>query len=542
MPMAKHGQPWLTLLVGLLGVSAVACAPSRAPDHLVVGTKGAISSLDPAKAYQTRALQLIRALGDPLYALSESGELIPRLAAEPPQVSADGLRVTVTLRDGVRFHDGSPLDGEAMAFSLQRFRDGGGSLSYLLDDVTSITVVGPLALALELREPYAPFRNLLSFAGLTPVPASAYAPCPDGVPAAEATDADELCLPADGFVGTGPYRLVSRSADGTQHRLERFDGYWGEPARSARIDLVSLENSTALFGALKNGEVDVLLSSSLEAEHQLELEKGAAAGRFATASSPPQTIEVLALATDRPPLDQVAARQALAHALPRSLLSTRASQGLNTPLRSLIPDLFPAAQPTWPALDIGKARQLLTTAGYCQGNPLEVDFTYRSNVPTDGLLALTWQEFLAEHLEDCLTMRIDGLESTTVYDQLDKGAFSMVMYDWAPDFLDPENYLRPMIGCNVHEGNICKEGDAVYGGVFWFDDEAARLLEEQQNQAPDQRQDTLVALQERIAAGVPYIPVWQGRNRAWSQASVTGLGYDGSGWLRLDALGRPTPP
>ena len=534
--MAKHGRSWLLLLVGLLGVSTAACAPSRAPDHLVVGTKGAISSLDPAKAYQTRALQLIRALGDPLYVLSETGELVPRLAAAPPQVSDDGLRVTVTLRDGVQFHDETPLDAEAMAFSLQRFRDGGGSLSYLLDDVASITVVGPLALELELKKPYAPFRNLLSFAGLTPVAASAYGPCPEGV--AENDTADGLCLPSDGFVGTGPYRLVSRRADGTQHRLERFDDYWGDSARSSRIDLVSLENSTALFGALKTGEVDVLLSSSLEAEHQLELEKGAAAGRYATASSPPQTIEVLALATDRPPLDQVAVRQALAHALPRSLLSTRASQGLNTPLRSLIPDLFAAAQPAWPELDIDEARQLLTTAGYCQGNPLQVEFTYRSNVPTDGLLALTWQEFLAENLGDCLTMEVDGLESTTVYDQLDKGAFAMVMYDWAPDFLDPENYLRPMIGCDEHEGSVCKEGDAVYGGVFWFDEEAAQLLEDQQNQPPDQRQDTLVALQERIAAGVPYIPVWQGRNRAWSQSSVTGLGYDGSGWLRLDALGR----
>lgn len=534
--MAKHGRTGLSLLVGLLGLSAVACAPSRSPDHLVVGTKGAISSLDPAKAYQTRALQLIRALGDPLYALSDTGELVPRLAAAPPRVSDDGLRVAVTLRDGVRFHDGSPLDAEAMAFSLQRFRDGGGSLGYLLADVASITVVGPLEVELELQKPYAPFRNLLSFAGLTPVPATAYAPCPDGVAENEATDG--LCLPADGFVGTGPYRLVSRRADGTQHRLERFDNYWDDPARSTRIDLVSLENSTALFGALKTGEVDVLLSSSLEAEHQLELEKGAVAGRFATASSPPQTIEVLALATDRPPLEQVAVRQALAHALPRSLLSERASQGLNTPLRSLIPDLFAAAQPTWPDLDLDEARQLLTTAGYCQGSPLAVDFTYRSNVPTDGLLALTWQEFLAEHLGDCLTLQVDGLESTTVYDQLDKGAFSMVMYDWAPDFPDPENYLRPMIGCDVHEGNVCKEGDAVYGGVFWFDDEAAQLLEDQQNQPPEQRQATLVALQERIAAGVPYIPVWQGRNRAWSQSSVTGLGYDGSGWLRFDALGR----
>ena len=536
-----NGPIRLSLLLGLVLASQTACAPPRSRDHLVVGSKGAIGALDPSKAYHTRSLQLIRALGDPLYGLSERGELIPQLAAAPPRVSGDGLRWGVTLRDGVRFHDGTLLDAEAVAFSLRRFRDGGGSLSYLLEDVASIRVVGPLELELELEKAYAPFRNLLSFVGLTPVAASAYGPCPD-VTSGEAVESEErgdgLCLAADGFVGTGPYRLVSRSGDGSQHRLERFDGYWGEAARSARLDLVSLENSTALFGALKTGEVDVLLSFSLEAEHQLELGKGVAAGRFATASSAAQTIEVLALATDRPPLDAVAVRQALALALPRSLLSDRASQGLNTPLRSLIPDLFPSSRTPWPELDIDEARQLLSTAGYCRGNILELDFTYRSNVPTDGLMALTWQEFLADRLGDCLTMEIDGLDSTTVYDQLDKGAFSMVMYDWAPDFPDPENYLRPLIGCDEHEGSVCKEGDAVYGGVFWFDDRAARLLEEQQNQRPVERRDTLVALQERIAAAVPYIPLWQSRNRVWSQASVKGLDYDGSGWLRFDTLGR----
>ncbi len=534
--MAKHNWIWPSLLAGLMGVTTVACAPSRPRDQLVVGTKGAITSLDPSQAYQTRALQLIRALGDPLYELSSTGELVPRLAAAAPHVTPDGLRVHLQLREGVRFHDGSPMDAQAVAFSLERFRDGGGSLSYLLQNVASINVTGPLELELELGKPYTPFLNLLSFAGLTPVPESAYGPCPNA--AASEAVGDELCLPADGFVGTGPYRLVSRSSDGTQHRLERFDGYWGEPASSAGLTVVSLENSTALFGAIRNGEVDVLLSSGLEAEHQLELGKGVEAGRFLTASSPPQTIEVLALATDRPPLDQVEVRQALAHSLPRPLLSERASQGLNTPLRSLIPDLFPSARPTLPEHDIDRARQLLAAAGHCNGTPLEVEFTYRSNVPTDGLMALTWKEFLDEQLGDCLTLQIDGLESTAVYDQLASGAFSMVIYDWAPDFLDPENYLRPLIECDVHEGSVCKEGSAVESGVFWFDAEVDQLLEQQQSQPPEGREGSLVALQERLADGVPYIPLWQGRNRAWSQASVTGLSYDGSGWLRLSSLGR----
>ena len=517
-----------------LMVSLWGCAPERSAGRIVLGTRGDIATMDPAQAYQTRFLQLISALGDPLYERREDGVVVPRLAAALPQVSDDGLRVRIPLRDGVVFHDGTTFDAEAMAFSLRHFRDAGGPPGFLLKDVVeAIAATGPLELELQLKEPYAPLLNLLTFAGLTPVAAAAYGDCPN-----ETAADDSLCLRPDQFIGTGPYRLSYRNADGTQHRLDRFADYWGEPARNEGIDMVSLDNSTALFGALQTGEVDVLSSSGLEVEHQLELSRSAAAGDFREIVSPPQVIKLLAIATDRPPLDSIGIRRALALSLPRDLLSQRVSKGLDTPLRSLVPDQFPSATPSWPELNVAKARELLEAEGYCDQRRLQVPFTFRSNVPTDELVALTWQEFLSQELGDCLVLEPTGLESATVYDQMSKGAFSMVIYNWAPDFLDPENYLRPFIGCDVHVGTICKEGSAVLSGTFWFDPQADALLALQQGQEPTARTATLMNLQDVVAEGVPYIPLWQTSSRVWSRTDISGLAYDGSGWLRFSALER----
>ena len=90
------------------------------------------------------------------------------------------------------------------------------------------------------------------------------------------------------------------------------------------------------------------------------------------------------------------------------------------PLRSLVPDQFPSATSSWPELNVAEARKLLTAEGYCNGNQLQVPFTFRSNVPTDQLVALTWQEFLSQELGDCLVLEPTGLESATLYEQLEQ--------------------------------------------------------------------------------------------------------------------------
>jgi peptide/nickel transport system substrate-binding protein len=100
---------------------------------ITVGTTKKPRTLDPADAYELRSIALIRNLSDRLYTYdSGSTELKPQLATALPKLSADGLTYTIPLRQGVVFHDGTPFNAAAMAFSLDRFIQNKGKPSFLL--------------------------------------------------------------------------------------------------------------------------------------------------------------------------------------------------------------------------------------------------------------------------------------------------------------------------------------------------------------------------------------------------------------------------
>ena len=129
-------------------------------------------------------MQVLSALGDPLYAIGADGAIEPRLATAPPILSADGLRARIPLRQGVRFHDGTPFDAAAMVRACSSHE-----------------------IELELKAPFSPLHRLLSAICLTPVSPTAYCGHTD--------------MPVnDHFVGTGPYRLSFFSAQ--QQRLTPF--------------------------------------------------------------------------------------------------------------------------------------------------------------------------------------------------------------------------------------------------------------------------------------------------------------------------------
>ena len=96
----------------LLGLAQLACQPiTTETGRITVASAGKISSLDPAQASTVNTIQLLSALGDPLYSLDERGELIPRLAVADPIVSPDGMTVTIPLRrDCLLYTSPSPRD------------------------------------------------------------------------------------------------------------------------------------------------------------------------------------------------------------------------------------------------------------------------------------------------------------------------------------------------------------------------------------------------------------------------------------------------
>ena len=149
------------------------------------------------------------------------------------------------------------------------------------------------------------------------------------------------------------------------------------------------------------------------------------------------------------PLSNLNLRLALAKSLNRKLISEKVSYGLRKPSRSIIPPILKKDnQSLWPKYNYLEARRLLEKENYCDGNILKIPLTYRSNVPADKLIALTWQEEIKNSLKDCIDIELNGVESTTVYKNLSLGIYTAVILDWTGAYSDPEAYLTPLLSCN----------------------------------------------------------------------------------------------
>ena len=530
MPRAPRLTQTLTaaLLISSLaaGLALSGCRPKHQASaiRLVVASKNRIDTVDPGGAYTFGAMQLLSAIGDPLYAINANGQLETRLAVALPRLSADGLTALVELRQGVRFHDGTPFNAAAMVFTLERFL-AIGKLSYLLGDrVSAARAVGPYTIELRLKRPFSALAELLSAVNLTPLSPSAYKGHRDR-------------FLNDRFVGTGPYRLSFFTDQ--QQRLEPFAGYWGPKPANGGIDLVALSNSTALYGALQSGEVDVLLSTSLEIDQQAALHRQAAAGRLREGSGPALEIGYLTLLTDQPPLNDPRLRQAVAYSLDRTTISRRVTLGLRPPLRDLVPPSLKGSDPqAWPSYNTARARQLYRQAGYCQGKRLTLPLTFRSNIPADRMFALTWQAQLRQDLGDCVELEVTGMEATTAYRQLGEGAFPLILLEWMGDFPDADNYLVPLLGCEEARDERCLRGASAASGSFWAKPGLQQDLERSASLAGPARAALLRRIQRQTAAANPYLPVWLVAPRAWAQPSVSKPRFDGSGRLLLQDLTR----
>ena len=524
--LASVRRNWKQLLsltaVLALCITQSACQRGRSSDRITVASAGRITSLDPAQASTFGALQLLSALGDTLYDRTATGELTPALASALPEISDGGLTVTIPLREDVLFHDGTRFDAEAMAFSLRRFLEI-GTLSYVVGDrITAVEAADTYRLRLRLSRPSSSLENLLTATNLTPVSPRAY------------QDHQDRFL-NDRFIGTGPYKLTSFRA--VQQRLEPFKQYWGASPRNAGLDLIYLSNSTALFGAMRSGEVDVLLSDSIDEDQRLALNRMASDGQLREGQGPALVIGYITLLSNTPPLQNPVLRKALALSLDRDLINERVSRGLRPPLLSLVPPGLPGGNvEPWPRHDAARARNLFIQAGYCNGNVFNLPFTYRSNVPADRLMALTWQAQIQRDLSDCLSLKLEGVESTTVYRQLGEGAFQAVMLDWRGAYPDPEAYLAPLLSCKQSEGSICQRGEAAISGSFWTAPGLEQTLLQSDLSRGDARQQDLERVEQMAAEGAAYIPVWLVKPRAWSRTSLATPEFDGNGQLVLARL------
>ncbi len=482
---------------------------------MAIGTTGKVRTLDPADSLELFSGNLLYNMGDRLYTYkSGTTDLIPQLATELPQVSDDGLVYTIPLRDDVVFHDGETFNAEAMAFSLNRFVKNGGQPAFLLSDsLESVTAKSTNELVIKLKKPFAAFTDLLAFSGLVAISPQAYEIGPGKF------------VPSK-FVGTGPYKLAKSNSDSV--RLDRFEQYWGEKPANSGIDIQSFSSSANLYNAFRTGSIDIAYQS-LNPEQIDLLEKAASNGDWQAITGPGSNITYVSLNTQDDALKQPEVRQALAMTIDRQLIQDRVFNGQVEPLYSLVPSIFDVSKPVFQNssgnADAKKAKDLLKKAGYSSKKPVEVEFWYRSNVPSDGPAATTIKAFMEKELGSLAKVELKSIESATAYNNLDKGTYPMFMLDWSGDYYDPDTYVYPFLGCA--EGSVesgCKDGATVGQGSFYFSEKMNQLIDRQrQEQDPAKRQTIFGEIQDLLAEDVPFIPLWQRKEYAFAQPDIQGV-------------------
>lgn len=504
------------ILCAMLVVSCKATTTPQAtgdPDRIIMGTTAKIRTLDPADSYEILSGNLLYNLGDRLYTTEPNNpELLPQLATALPTISDDGLTYSIPLREGVTFHDGEAFNAEAMAFSLNRFIENGGSPSSLLSNqVESIEATGDYELTIKLKAPFAAFPAILAFPGMSAVSPAAY-------------EIGEGQFQSTAFVGTGPYKLAAYDGGDTL-KLDANEDYWGDAPANQGIDLQIYASSATLFNAVKTGAVDVAYQN-LDPNQVKSLQEEAEQGNLQVVENEGLGVHYLSVNVLSEPLDQPEVRQALAAVIDRQLLSDRVFQGQVQPLYSLVPDSVEGAKPVFEAMDgdADQAKALLAQAGYDESNPLTLDFWYRSNINSNVQAANTIKAIADQSLPGILNINLEGVESATAYENLEKGAYPIFMLDWTPDYLDADNYLKPFMDCE--EGSVetgCQSGESSFQGSFYYNEEVNDLLDEQRiTTDAAERQVMLATLQDTLLRDVPFIPLWANKDYLFVQSYVEG--------------------
>jgi peptide/nickel transport system substrate-binding protein len=172
MLMRRAVTALATLGLGLMLVAEPALAQKKA---LVVALNQDPDILDPSLARTYVGRIIFSQMCEKLYDIDENLKIFPQLAAALPAFSDGGKTVTIKLRPGVKFNDGTPMNAEAVRFSLDRhLHMKGSNRRSEIELITAIDVVDPLTVRLKLKAPFAPLvAALADRAGMPVSPAQA---------------------------------------------------------------------------------------------------------------------------------------------------------------------------------------------------------------------------------------------------------------------------------------------------------------------------------------------------------------------------------
>jgi len=348
--MNKRLSTLTAALAGLIGLAGLA-APAHAAKDVVVAVQSNFTTTDPYDANDTLSQAVAKSFYQGLYGFDKDLKMVPVLA-ESHTVSKDGLVYTFKLKSGIKFHDGTPFNAEAVKANFDRVTNPDNKLKRynLYKNIAKTEAVDATTVRVTLKEPFSPFINTLAH--------------PSGVmisPTALAKYGSKGI--AQNPVGTGPFKFVEWKA--TDYlKVAKWEGYWkkGYP----KVDSITwrpvVDNNTRA-AMMQTNEAHFAFPMPPETVESLSKKPS-----LEVTSAPSIIHRYLSMNTLQKPFDNPKVREAINYAINKDALVKVAFSGYAVPAEGVVPHgvEYAAKLGPWP-YNPAKARELLKEAGYPNG-------------------------------------------------------------------------------------------------------------------------------------------------------------------------------
>lgn len=420
----------MTLFCSALSVNTASAErmPRDPKDILVFASSVAPTGFDPAIANDYDSSNIVTNIYEGLLKFDNNSTKLVGALAESYTVSKDGLTYTFKLRHGVKFHDGTDFNAEAVKFNFDRQmpENRTPNMAYapvIFDVVKSIDVIDDYTISITLKEVSKPFtRNLAMVFG-----------APIASPKALKENNNNIM---DKPVGTGPYKLFHWDRGASTVLLTTFDDYWGKKPPVKGYIYKVIQDNAARVVALNNGEVDII--NGIDATTIPAIKEG---GNLIYEAQGNNINFMVFNCREGYPTRDVEVRRAIAQAIDVPKLVKSLYKEFATPAHSFLPSLLEGYSDDTKgvAYNLEKAKNVLARKGIKE---LKI-ITYYGARPYNSVGG----QVLAESIQDYLSRA--GINATIkVYDWATYRT-KLLTEDWDLAFMgriginaDPDNMLN----------------------------------------------------------------------------------------------------
>ena len=330
----------------LLCLAVVAAPAFGASKDIIYASESTPKSLDPHDTTDTYSGAIEKAMLEGLMGFDKDLKVVP-LLAESYTFNSAATEFTFKLRKGIKFHDGTPFNAEAVRVNIARLMGGKLKRSSLMKPVKELVVVDESTVKFVLNEPFGAFINTVAHPGALILS-----------PAALAKYGDEVSKHP---VGTGPFVFGEWVSDTVT--IKKNPDYWGGAVKVDSITFRPVPENGSRLAMLRAGQAQYIYPMPAE------LLKVAQADPKIEIIERPSIVErYLILNTRYAPLADQRVRQAINYALDKQAIIRIAWGGAAVEADSIIPPnlQFYKKQSAWP-YDLAKARALMKAAGHEKG-------------------------------------------------------------------------------------------------------------------------------------------------------------------------------